>query len=92
MFTSEGYCKDLAQCLTQISSGYLLFTVSLTHGIFVSLLGAFLLALPLYACLPTSHTSCSFLQHAGPCPGMKMGLGPRLPGSEKELIPGKEPQ
>ena len=49
-----------------------------TWHLHVSLLGAFLLSLPLYACLPTSHTSCSFLPHAGPCPGMTIGLGPRF--------------
>ena len=47
----------------------------------LSSLVPFSLFLPLYACLPTSHTSCSFLQHAGPCPGDEDG-----PGAETSWI------
>lgn len=51
VFTSEGYYKDLAQCLAQISSGYLLPTVSLTHGIFTSLFPGAFLSFPPSVCL-----------------------------------------
>jgi len=42
-------------------------------------------------CLPPTQVAVSF-NMLGPAQGMKMSLEPRLPGSEKELIPGKEPQ
>lgn len=42
-------------------------------------------------CLPPTQAAVSF-NMLGPAQGMKMGLWLRLPGSEKELIPGKEPQ